>query len=208
MKLPSWNIPTRTTYLGSDYSFEQLNPYISLRAFSAAYGYNIIGLSLRTGEYTTPVGGNSPKYHVKTQTTIMVVAMICNNRNGRISYLTICPYYRINQKIISSYPKTCDDVLIRFSIRRDGEGFFEPKWISCIKGEQEYTPYQAGSNKVDYVSFSDNCLTYDGFSAKRALESTLGLQESLKKAFIEWLSIHSTRFSRDDSFSGRIKLVF
>lgn len=208
MKFPSWFFATRTTYLSGDYSFEQLNPYISLRAFSAAYGYNILGLSLRTGDYFTPVGGNSPRYHVKTQNTIIVEAMICNNMNGRISYLTVFPYYRINKKVFGNYPKTCDDVFIRFTIRRDGEGFFEPKWISCIKGEQEYTPYQASSNKVDYVPLSDNCLTYNGFSAKRALESTIGLQESLKKAFIEWLSINSTRLNRDDSFSGRLKSTF
>ena len=192
-----------TRYLAEDYSFEQLNPCISLKSFTEAYGYRILGLSLNLGEYVTPVGGGSPKFYVKTQKTIMVTAMICNNTTGMVSYVTIPPYYRINQKKISRYPKTCDDVIIRFTIRRDCRGFFKPEWLSCIKGEQVFTPYPASSNRIDYVSLFDNCITYKGFSALRALGSSMGMQESLELVFHEWLHLNSERLNIDDCFSGR-----
>lgn len=198
---------TRQTYLSDDYSFEQLNPLISLRIFSETFGYRILGISLRKGEYDTPLGGDAPRFYVKSQETLVVTAMICNNADGKISYLTIYPYYRINKKVFNRYPKTCDDVLIRITIRRDGSGFFYPKWISCIQGEQEYTPHQAARNKIAYSSLSEDCLTYRGFSAPRALENEQELLESLGKAFLEWLSAQTTRSSVDDPYSGRYKII-
>lgn len=186
-----------TLYLNDEYGFEQLNINISLKELSKHMEYKILCIPLTLQKFYTRIGGNSPKSFIKEEQTIQALAVLCNLSNGLLSYLPIMPYYRINKKVICDYPTVCNDIIIRFSIRRDGRGFFIPKWISCINKDKLYTPFQSGRNRIDYFRFDDDCLSYKGFSVFDTLKNETNKHESLRLAFLEWVLDHSERSSKN-----------
>lgn len=192
--------PTNSEYLGGDYSFEDLNLHISLLEYCNAAGYRILDISLRKGMHKTLVGGDASSSLVKATETIDAIIVLCNNANGLVSYLSLPPYYRISKKDMRSYPTTCDDIIIRFSIRRDGQGYFPPFWTTCYKGDTHYTPYQAPNNRIKYWGFRHQHISYDGYSVSKVLESQTSKLESLWRVFLQWVEDHSLRISQNDCY--------
>ena len=117
--------------------------------------------------------------------------MLCNPSDGAISYLQVYPHYRIRPNDVQNFPYDCDDVIIRFTIRRDRKGYFKPLWISCCFGDEEYAPYQSEKTRIKYLGPS--LLTYKGFNVKKALGSDAEKKESIRLAIIEWIQENSRR---------------
>lgn len=159
----------------------------SLKGLAGSLGYTLYKISL--SPYKKFFGLISSIPPVDT----LLAKVVLYNESGLLSHLEILPHYNIGREEISTAPKVCDDLRIRFSIYPEGNGFFTPTWIQATCGNKEIRP---DGTRMDWDKLTNKTgretgiyahkWIVEGMSFPQATATQESNQEAIKKMFKMW----------------------
>lgn len=114
----------------------------SLKLLAQSVGFSIRRIKL--SPYTKHFGYNSGLDSVDT---LMAEISMYSSQGGLLSQLEILPHYHVNKEFFEKTPLFCNDLVVRFSIYPEGNGFFTPTWIEGMG--KDFTIHPSG-NRIDW----------------------------------------------------------
>lgn len=99
----------------------------SLKLLAQTVGLSIRRIKLRP--FTKDFGYNSG---IESVDTLLADISMFTSSAGILSYVEILPHYLPSAEEMAKAPLICEDLVVRFSIYPEGDGFFTPTWIQAI----------------------------------------------------------------------------
>ena len=168
----------------------------SLKLFSENNGFRIESILMHP--VTIDFGQASGLSSINT---IEATITICQISDGLLSYLHTLPRYGIQEEKIDTFPSVCDDLVIRFSIRPDGKGYYTPTWIRCYCNDEKFVP---DGDRIDWDYLENKASKWThrrshkwaipDSNFKIATSTHEGNIEAARKMFTVWFNSGAYRF--------------
>lgn len=159
----------------------------SLKLLAQSVGYSIRRIKL--SPYTKHFGYNSGLDSIDT--LIADISMYVSE-GGLLSHLEMLPHYHLSDEDIAKAPFLCDDLVVRFSIYPEGNGFFTPTWI---RGTGDGFTLQSYGARIDWDKMANQTYRKTGIRSPKWIipgmtyENATTTHEGNVKAVKEMLSL-------------------
>lgn len=160
----------------------------SLKFLAQSVGYTIRKIYLRP--FTKQFGYKSGLDSIDTLRA--EISLFINNSGGLLSQLYIFPHYHLTENDIANAPLLCEDLVIRFSIYPEGNGFFTPTWIHAIG--HDYSIHPSGE-RIDWDILTNKAYKNTGIRSRQwkipgmTLENATATYDGNIKAIKEMLKL-------------------
>ena len=142
----------------------------SLKILASSMDISVLRISI------TPYQKDFGKYSGITPIdTVAASITLCKNSTGILSRLMILPHYSITKEEIGLLSDKGEDLLLRFSIYPEGNGFFTPTWVKLLMDHQTIVP---SGKRIDWDKITNQTYKNTGIRSQKWFVPDMTFEET------------------------------